>query len=306
MLVQVNAIDPTPSKRRVTQVVESPLNQWAGAGSVDVGAQQLVESGGVLYCPSLQFDVTADEARLFDPRLSDPKRKSIYLRGNTSEVHGTSGTAAERTLLTAMLERYRSAAMGLVLQLFPSYRGSMLAASTSFRPRSTGIGKESLSWRKDDARLHIDAFPSNPTHGVRILRVFTNVGQTPRVWRVGEQFESMASHFLEQLPSYSAWQARWLARLGITKRVRSRYDHVMLQLHDAAKADASYQRDSPQATIEFAPGSSWICYSDQVMHAAMAGQFMLEQTVHVALHAQAHPECSPLAVLERLMLTSLL
>jgi hypothetical protein len=304
--LHVSAVDPETLERRVTEVVQSPLDQWTGAGSFDVGAQQLVESGGVLYCPSLRFNVTADEARLFDPRLSDPKRKSIYLRGNTSEVQGTGGTDAEKALLTAMLERYRAEATGLVQQLFPSYRGSMLPASTSFRPRPTGIGKESLSWRKDDARLHVDAFPSNPTHGVRILRVFTNVGETPRVWRVGEQFESMASHFIRQVPPYSDWKARWLYRLGITKRVRRPYDHVMLHLHDAAKADAIYQRESPQATVEFAPGSSWICYSDQVMHAAMAGQFMLEQTVHVALHAQAHPEHSPLAILERLMLTSLL
>jgi hypothetical protein len=302
----MSAVYPTLAPRRVTEVSESPLNRWEGAGSFDVGAQQLVESGGVLYCPALEFEVTANETHLFDPRLSDPKRKSIYLRGSTAEVQGTNGTAAEKAVLTSMLERYRAAAMGLVLQLFPTYRGSMLPASTSFRPRATGVGKESLSWRKDDARLHIDAFPSNPTHGVRILRVFTNVGQTARVWRVGESFESMATYFLPRVPPYSAWRAKWLERLGITKRLRSPYDHVMLHLHDAAKADALYQRDSPQATVEFLPGSTWICYSDQVMHAAMAGQFMLEQTVHVALHAQAYPQFSPVAVLERLMLTSLL
>jgi hypothetical protein len=303
---QLMSAPPPSAARRITEIVESPLNRFFGAGSFDVGAQALVEEGGVLYCPALEFEISENEARLFDPRLSDGKRKSIYLRGKSREIFGSSASDADNDILRAMLERYRDSAMELVLQLFPTYRGAMLAASTSFRPRPTGVGEASLSWRKDDTRMHVDAFPSNPTHGVRILRVFTNVGAKARVWRVGERFESMADHFLPRVPEYSLWRAQWLKRLGVTKRLRSHYDHIMLHLHDAAKADLKYQRESPQTTIEFAPGSSWICFSDQVMHAAMAGQFMLEQTVHVALHAMAHPEHSPLAVLERAMLTPLL
>ena len=52
----------------------------------------------------------------------------------------------------------------------------------------------------------------------------------------------------------------------------------MLQLHDRAKADAEFQRTSPQARVDFAPGTTWVCYSDQVLHAAMGGQHMFEQT----------------------------
>ena len=50
----------------------------------------------------------------------------------------------------------------------------------------------------------------------------------------------------------------------------------------------------------FAPGTTWICYSDQVMHAASSGQFMLEQTTHLPLSALYEPERSPLAVLEHI------
>ena len=74
----------------------------------------------------------------------------------------------------------------------------------------------------------------------------------------------------------------------------------MLGLHDSAKADTEYQRNCPQQVIRFAPGTTWICYSDQVMHAAIAGQFMLEQTVHLPLSALYRPELSPLRVLERM------
>jgi hypothetical protein len=42
------------------------------------------------------------------------------------------------------------------------------------------------------------------------------------------------------------------------------------------------------------------------MHAAMSGQFMLEQTVHLPNAALAFPSESPLAVLERLTARKLL
>jgi hypothetical protein len=43
--------------------------------------------------------------------------------------------------------------------------------------------------------MHVDNFPSTPTRGKRILRVFTNVNPSgrARVWRMGEPFEQMAT-----------------------------------------------------------------------------------------------------------------
>jgi hypothetical protein len=95
-------------------------------------------------------------------------------------------------------------------------------------------------------------------------------------------------------------EAGVLAALHVTKSIRSEYDHLMLGLHDAAKSDVGYQRDCAQREIRFAPGTTWICYSDQVMHAAASGQFMLEQTTHLPLSALYEPARSPLAVLERI------
>jgi hypothetical protein len=37
-----------------------------------------------------------------------------------------------------------------------------------------------------------------------------------------------------------------------------------------------------------------------VMHAAISGQYVLEQTFHLDIDAMARPELSPLKVLERL------
>jgi hypothetical protein len=82
--------------------------------------------------------------------------------------------------------------------------------------------------------------------------------------------------------------------------MRSDYDHLMLGLHDRAKYDLSYQRDCAQQIVRFAPGTTWLCFSDQVMHAAVSGQYMLEQTIHLPVSALYDPSSSPLAILERL------
>jgi hypothetical protein len=187
-----------------------------------------------------------------------------------------------------------------VAALLPRYAPHLTRARTSLRPQA--VGGRAMSWRKDDTRLHVDAFPSRPNHGARILRVFCNVNPRgeERVWRVGEPFEAMAARFLPRLRAQRPGEAAALALLRVTKERRSEYDHLMLGLHDAAKADLDYQRGCTQEEVRFAPGTTWLCFSDQVMHAAMAGQFMFEQTIHLPLAALYDRERSPLATLERL------
>ena len=60
---------------------------------------------------------------------------------------------------------------------------------------------------------------------------------------------------------------------------------MMLQLHDLMKADTAYQADAPQTAFDFPAGSSWIAFTDQVSHAAMAGQYQLEQTFLLPVEA---------------------
>jgi hypothetical protein len=287
----------------ITRIVTSPLDEWRGRAP-DAALQSVIEHGGVVACPSLAFAVSDDERSLFDASLADERRKSIYVRSGRDDLTGTTVTGAARAAVRTMIDRYADSSHALVDGLFPKYDARRHASGTSFRPRAIGDASSgrALSWRKDDTRLHVDAFPSNPTHGDRILRVFTNVhpGTEPRAWRVGETFEAMAARFLPRtsdLPPGGAWL---MHRLSITKRPRSAYDHRMLQLHDLAKADLDYQRTSPQRGIDFLPGTTWICFSDQVMHAAMSGQFMFEQTYRLPMAKIAEPDASPLRILERL------
>jgi hypothetical protein len=257
-----------------------------------------LEDGGVLALPRLAFVLQDDETRFLDPRWSDPRAKNINL--DRGEIRGSSASGADLSALRDMVTRFARDASGLIAALFPRYAPHLTTARTSFRPQPAS--GRAVSWRKDDTRLHVDAFVSRPNHGERILRVFCNVNPAgvDRVWRIGEPFDAMAAHFLPSIRRMRAGEAVLLAALHVTKGRRSEYDHLMLALHDAAKADMDYQRASPQQQVRFAPGTTWICFSDQVMHAAMGGQYMLEQTIHLPLAALYEPTRAPLAILERL------
>jgi hypothetical protein len=75
---------------------------------------------------------------------------------------------------------------------------------------------------------------------------------------------------------------------------------MMLSLHDAAKRDANYQKNAPHTALDFPPGSCWLVYTDQVLHAALKGEFALEQTFHFDVACMGEPDIAPIKVLERL------
>lgn len=198
------------------------------------------------------------------------------------------------------MSRFSDQAAALVDRLFPDYRGKLRRARASFRPAE--IAGRQTSWRKDDTRLHVDAFPASPVQGRRILRVFTNVNpeRRPRVWRVGGEFEEVARRFSSSLKFPLPGSGAILQLLRVTKSRRTFYDALMLQLHDRMKEDADFQANSPQTTFEFPAGSTWVTFTDQVSHAAMAGQYQLEQTFYLPVTAMLDEARSPLRILERL------
>lgn len=77
------------------------------------------------------------------------------------------------------------------------------------------------------------------------------------------------------------------------------YDHIMLCLHNAMKRDAGYQREASKTRVEFPAGSTWAVFSDRVPHAALAGQFALEQTFYLPVGAMQQEQLAPLRILEQ-------
>ncbi len=283
----------------MTTVVSLDLASWKPLLTPDAQRTGVatLEGGGILTLPHLSFRLDQDEPRFLSPRWADGRAKNISFDGAT--VKAAAGAPEDLAALTRMIARFAANAGELVVALFPRYAACVTRARTSFRPQPA-VGRP-VSWRKDDSRLHVDAFPSRPNHGERILRVFSNVSPTDdRVWRVGESFETVARMFLPRIRRPLPGSRSLLALLRVTKGERSEYDHLMLGLHDRAKADLDYQKTCGQQVVRFKPGTTWLCFSDQVMHAAISGQYMLEQTINVPITALYEPEKSPLAILERL------
>jgi len=288
------------------RIIELPQTDWSPTIASEESRRLAgeLELGKVLHFPHLGFALTEAEKKFLDPRWLSGTHKSVSYEpvraAATGGVRGAQGTPEELAALAAMLARFQTDALALVRGLFPGYMSSLRVAPTSFRPGN--VESHKISWRKDDTLLHVDAFPSRPNRGERILRVFTNVnpGTEKRVWKVGDLFEQTAAEFLPRLPAQTPGAAAVLKALHITKSHRSKYDHYMLRIHDAMKMDTAYQARASLLTFGFPPGSSWICYSDQAAHAALAGQFMMEQTLHLPIEALYFPERSPLKVLERM------
>jgi hypothetical protein len=261
-----------------------------------------LEAGKVLYFPNFGehgFTPQKEELALFREDIRDPKIRNISL-DPSGKLKGVIGDDATRALAAGMIGRFRAQAEALLGNLVPRYGEHLRRGSVSFRPAK--VETRVQSWRADDRRLHVDAFPSRPNRGERLLRVFTNVNLegVPRVWRVGEPFEDVARRFLPRVKPYVGWQAKLLSALHVTKSLRSEYDHLMLQLHDAMKADLDYQKNAPQVTFGFPPGCAWVCFSDQASHSVMSGQYMLEHTLLLPPMQQYDKEASPLAILTRL------
>ena len=282
-----------------TQLVELNLSDWSAAEPHAAWIAAL-EAGKVLFFPRLAFTLSPDEQALLTPTVLSPDVRNISLDASR-RIKGVAGdVAAVQQAVAAMVGRFRAQAQQLIEGLLPHYTPALRYAPTSYRPAP--VETRVQSWRADDRRLHVDSFPSRPSYGERILRVFTNVnpGGVPRVWRVGEPFEDVARQFLPRAKPYVRWQAKVLHKLRVTKSLRSEYDHLMLQLHYGMKSDLDYQKNAPQQTVPFAPGSVWVCFSDQTSHAVESGQYMLEQTLHLPAARQYNPDASPLAILRRL------
>ena len=101
----------------------------------------------------------------------------------------------------------------------------------------------------------------------------------PRRWRVGEPFEAHAQRYLGAIGRPLPGSA-WLLRNG---RHHQAPPHRVRPRHAAAARPRQGRRGVParrarRRAVDFAPGTTWVVYSDQVLHAAMGGQHMMEQT----------------------------
>ncbi|PYR46494.1 MAG: 3-deoxy-D-manno-oct-2-ulosonic acid (Kdo) hydroxylase [Acidobacteria bacterium] len=264
-----------------------------------VEATRALEAGDVVLLPELGFAVESGEASFFTPAILDNSKNASFDPAS-GRLGGTTAKGRDAETLRRFIQRFSESAAALVNRVLPRYRDHLTRGRASFRPAE--IAGRATTWRKDDTRLHVDSFPATPSGGRRILRVFSNVNPEgrARAWRIGGEFETVARRFAPELRLPLPGTGHLLSLLRVTKTRRSPYDALMLQLHDRMKADEEFQTRSPQTAIDFPAGSTWIAFTDQVSHAATAGQYQLEQTFLVPVQTMLDEQRSPLRILERL------
>ena len=270
--------------------------------SIQQDAIHSLENGQVIFLPQLDFPLSAAEKRFLTPECADPQAKNISYYAPQNRLWGVRElTDQEHLQLKGLLARFSSAAHTLVNQLFPFYQASLILGRTSFRPLQ--VSQRKTSYRKDDRRLHVDSFPSAPNQGKRILRVFCNINPDgkARTWRLGEPFQTVAERFIPRIKKPLPGFAQLLRLLKITKSYRTPYDHYMLRMHDCMKQDSTYQQNAAQQEVHFPAQSSWIVQTDSVSHAALAGQYLLEQTFYLPVNAMQNKHAAPLTILETLL-----
>jgi hypothetical protein len=273
--------------------------------------QDALESGEILLFPRTPFPIPEEDLRfLIGQRQSVGRHhKNVAYRPSTGRLSGqASNDEAVIRGLRDILGRYARRSSDRLAALLPSYARAWSLDYTTFRPVEESGRTLSKHARND--RLHVDAFPTRPTRGGRILRFFSNVHPVaPRKWKTGaETFEALArrlavsSGVLRRAlrPGPAARVRSLAASLGLPAVRRSRYDEFMHRFHNFLKENEGYQEGAEVLFPEFPAGSSWLVFTDMVSHAVLAGRFALEQTFLVPPSAMASPEKSPIAVLERI------
>lgn len=274
---------------------------------------QALEQGDILFFPSMPFSFAQSDIDflLTQRQGGSATRKNIAYKPQIDRITNHNGAnAEERTRLKEVLRNYSKQATEFLSVLLAPYEKGWKHDYASFRPFQEKGRKLRLRARND--LLHIDAFPTRPLHGTRILRFFTNINPTEsRHWITSSGFAELAQEYAAKIavpPSESYRLAgrlerklkQWLKKLGVKIALRSPYDTFMLNMHNFLKENSEFQEKCSKDHWDFPPGSCWAAFTDQLSHAALAGQYALEQTFLVPQKVLLCPEKSPISVLERL------
>jgi hypothetical protein len=271
-----------------------------------------LEMGDILFFPvSPPLLPEQDRAFLVTQKQVDRSyHKNISFRPVEDRLKGIDQkNGAERARVHEIMRGYSRSAIAFMASFLKRYTTGWKIDYASFRPIEESGRRVALHSRND--LLHFDSFPTRPSHGDRLLRIFTNIHpDRARVWLTSDNFEALAGQFADRigLPrkpgALDAWKnvAAWAqARLGLKGAERSPYDEYMLKIHHAMKEDDGFQRTCRKDRWEFPAGSTWIVFTDSTSHACLSGQFALEQTFVVPRSNQVCPDKAPISILEKLV-----
>ena len=270
-----------------------------------------LESGDILFFPTGPLLVTAEERRfLVTQRQSGSLvHKNISYRPSEDKLKGVDPKGqAELAQVHDIMRAFSARSMAFMASFLTRYSQGWKIDYASFRPIEEHGRRVSLHSRND--LLHFDSFPTRPSHGDRLLRIFVNIHpERSRVWLTSDPFEALAGQFagklgLTRTPSLlDTWKrtaVKVAARLGLPVIDRPPYDAFMLKFHHTMKEDAVFQETCRKDRWEFPAGSAWIVFTDGASHACLSGQFALEQTFLIDRASLAFPNLAPISILERI------
>lgn len=271
-----------------------------------------LELGNALFFPESPFRLAEEDLQfLLNVRQSSASyHKNISYRPSADRIRGFDRKVIDGEVLRRIMRTYSRSASELISTLLaPSYKVRL--ENTSFRAIEEQDRKVRSVKNRNDL-LHVDAFPTRPTNGDRILRLFTNIHPSkPRGWVVSEPFDIVADQLALDagLMSFASQRRRsfgfigrglrWMSRqVGVRMVDRSPYDRFMLSFHDYLKYNQAFQKNCPKFYWNFPPGSTWLVFTDMVPHSVSFGQFALEQTFIVSRHSLLRPDKAPVNILE--------
>ncbi|MBI3796487.1 MAG: Kdo hydroxylase family protein [Deltaproteobacteria bacterium] len=293
-------------------------NGWRNSRSSAERAQwycQQLEQGQILFFSTLPFALPEGQQEFLrsQHQVASQKQKNISYRPAVDKLRGVRQTSsAELSRFQEIMREYSRQVTQFLTEFLTPYTKHWTVDLASLRLLEEEGRDLPLHQRND--LLHVDAFPTRPTQGGRILRVFTNINlDRPRVWNTTDRFEALAQRFAHAagLPQLAVQESslvrkfrrqvnRLASAMGTRTVNRSPYDHFMLRFHNYLKESTNFQRECAKICLAFPPQATWIVFTDAVPHAVLSGQFALEQTYIVPLKALLLPDQAPIRILERL------
>lgn len=282
------------------------VDSWPSKARTDY--RPALEAGNVLFFPRTPFPLPEDSQDFLRGLnfSGGAVHKNIAYRPAGDRVTGIDSGYPDYERLRDVLREYSRAVVQFTSELLPEYARAWKLDYASFRPIEEENRNLPLNKRND--LIHTDAFPSRPTHGNLIMRVFTNIHPVKtRNWVTTDSFAVVAERYarkagLDKIASdrFVTTSARLLHGVGLPVVPRSPYDRFMLRFHEYLKRNGDFQANCTKYKFDFPPGSTWLTFTDVLPHSVQSGQHALEQTFIIDHHSLADPGNAPIAILERL------
>jgi hypothetical protein len=265
-----------------------------------------LERGEVIHFPVCPFPLPTGEdlAFLLAQELGSLKHKNISydpIRGRAAGYVRRDADQVER--LRKLLADFAQGVTEWVGRTLPGYQGGCRPDRVSYRPQEEATRRLRVTARND--LLHVDSFPSRPTQGQRILRIFANINPSePRIWVTAEPFavllkrHGMAAGLKRRVGWMQSLAEQFMGLFRPGRAKRSAYDYFMLRFHDYLKKNEEFQEKARKRLWKFEPGCAWMAMTDTCSHAVLRGRFALEHSYFVSPTVLALPEESPEALLQ--------